>query len=105
MSKNNSFSSSQNSNPEENNSSFDDDLQKENLIEKLVNKNAESSNLKNLYENIGTRVSKLREINDEYEKKILEQENEIKLLDERIKKKKDLLEKDMRESRKIKRKY
>ena len=97
MSKNNSFSSSQNSNPaEENNSSFDDDLQKENLIEKLVNKNAESSNLKNLYENIGTRVSKLREINDEYEKKILEQENEIKLLDERIKKKKDLLEKDMR---------
>jgi len=96
MSKNNSFSSSQNSNPEENNSSFDDDMQKENLIEKLVNKNAESSNLKNLYENIGTRVSKLREINDEKEKKIQEQENEIKLLDERIKKKKDLLDKDMR---------
>jgi hypothetical protein len=96
MSKNNSFSSSQNSNREENDSSFDDDLQKENLIEKLVNKNAESSNLKNLYENIGTRVSKLREINDEYEKKIRDQENEIKLLDERIKKKKDLLDKDMR---------
>lgn len=96
MSKNNSFSSSQNSNQEDNNSSFDDDLQKENLIEKLVNKNAESSNLKNLYENIGTRVSKLREINDEYEKKIRDQENEIKLLDERIKKKKDLLDKDMR---------
>ena len=55
MSKNNSFSSSQNSNREENDSSFDDDLQKENLIEKLVNKNAESSKLKNLYENIGTR--------------------------------------------------
>ena len=96
MSKNNSFSSTQNSNQEDNNSSFDDDLQKENLIEKLVNKNAESSNLKNLYENIGTRVSKLREINDEYEKKIRDQENEIKLLDERIKKKKDLLDKDMR---------
>jgi hypothetical protein len=96
MSKNNSFSSSQNSNQEDNNSSFDDDLQKVNLIEKLVNKNAESSNLKNLYENIGTRVSKLREINDEYEKKIRDQENEIKLLDERIKKKKDLLDKDMR---------
>ena len=96
MSKNNSFSSTQNSNQEDNISSFDDDLQKENLIEKLVNKNAESSNLKNLYENIGTRVSKLREINDEYEKKIRDQENEIKLLDERIKKKKDLLDKDMR---------
>jgi hypothetical protein len=41
-------------------------------------------------------VSKLREINDEYEKKIRDQENEIKLLDERIKKKKDLLDKDMR---------
>ena len=98
MSKHNSFSSSENSNNPSKNSSYlsDDDNQKENLIEKLVNKNAKSSNLKNLYENIGTRVSKLREINDEYEKKIQEQENEIKLLDERIARKKNILEKEMR---------
>ena len=69
---------------------------KENRIERLVNQSGEPNNLKNLYENIGTRVSKLREINDGYEKKIQEQENEIKLLDERIKKKKYILEHDMR---------
>lgn len=70
--------------------------QKENRIERLVNQSGEPNNLKNLYENIGTRVSKLREINDGYEKKIQEQENEIRLLDERIKKKKYILEHDMR---------
>ena len=57
---------------------------KENRIEKLVNKNAGDNHLRNLYENVGTRVSKLREINDNYEIKIKEQENEIKLLDEKI---------------------
>ena len=34
--------------------------EKENRIEKLVNKNAGDNRLKNLYENVGTRVSKLR---------------------------------------------
>ena len=48
--------------------------EKENRIEKLVNKNAGDNRLKNLYENVGTRVSKLREINDNYEIKIKEQE-------------------------------
>ena len=76
--------------------SFEEDNQKENRIEQLVNKSSGKNNLKNLYENIGTRVSKLREINDGYEKKIHQQEEEIKLLDERIQKKKDLLEKEMR---------
>ena len=38
--------------------------EKENRIEKLVNKNAGDNHLKNLYENVGTRVSKLREINE-----------------------------------------
>ena len=70
--------------------------QKENRIEKLVNKNTGDNHLKNLYENIGTRVSKLREINDSYELKIKEQEKEIKLLDEQIKEKKHILEHDMR---------
>jgi chromosome segregation ATPase len=69
---------------------------KKNRIELLVNQSGSPNNLKNLYENIGTRVSKLREINDGYEKKIKEQEEEIKLLDERIKAKKKILEQDMR---------
>ena len=70
--------------------------QKENRIEKLVNKNSGDNRLKNLYENVGTRVSKLREINDSYELKIKEQEKEILLLDEQIKEKKHILEHDMR---------
>ena len=45
---------------------------KENRIEKLVNKNTGDNRLKNLYENVGTRVSKLREINENYELKIKE---------------------------------
>jgi CRISPR/Cas system-associated endonuclease Cas3-HD len=49
--------------------------EKENRIEKLVNKNAGDNRLKNLYENVGTRVSKLREINDNYEMKINKKEN------------------------------
>ena len=76
--------------------SFEEDNKKENRIEQLVNKSSRKNHLKNLYENIGTRVSKLREINDTYEKKIHQQEEEIKLLDERIEKKKILLEKQMR---------
>ena len=69
---------------------------KENRIEKLVNKNTGDNRLKNLYENVGTRVSKLREINENYELKIKEQENEIKKLDEQIKEKRYILEHDMR---------
>ena len=67
-----------------------------NVIEKLVSKTGSQSNLKNLYENIGTRVSKLREINEGYQKRIKDQESEIKLLDERIEKKRHILEIDMR---------
>ena len=69
---------------------------KENRIEKLVNKNTGDNRLKNLYENVGTRVSKLREINENYELKIKEQENEIQKLDEQIKEKRYILEHDMR---------
>ena len=53
------------------NLSFDNEKDdKENRIEKLVNKNTGDNRLKNLYENVGTRVSKLREINENYELKI-----------------------------------
>ena len=70
--------------------------EKENKIEKLVNKNGGDNRLKNLYENVGTRVSKLREINDNYEMKIKEQEEEIRRLDEQIKEKRYILDHDMR---------
>ena len=94
---NNNSRSSSSSNSNRNESNADSpNRHKENRIEKLVNQSGEPNNLKNLYENIGTRVSKLREINDGYEKKIQEQENEIKLLDERIQKKRYILEHDMR---------
>ena len=59
-------------------SEVNENEEKENRIEKLVNKNGGDNRLKNLYENVGTRVSKLREINDNYEMKIKEQEKEIK---------------------------
>ena len=94
---NNNSRSSSSSNSNRNESNADSpNRHKENRIEKLVNQSGEPNNLKNLYENIGTRVSKLREINDGYEKKIQEQENEIKLLDERIQRKRYILEHDMR---------
>ena len=75
---------------------INNEQEEENRIEKLVNKNSGDNHLKNLYENIGTRVSKLREINDNYEQKIKEQEKEIKLLDDQIKEKRYILEHDMR---------
>lgn len=59
-------------------------------MEKWVN-NGSKNNLKNLYQNIGTRVSKLREINDVYQKKIKGQKDEMSKLDEEIKKKEELL--------------
>lgn len=59
-------------------------------LEKWVNKGSKN-NLKNLYQNIGTRVSKLREVNDVYQKKIKNQKDEMTKLDDEIKKKEDLL--------------
>jgi chromosome segregation ATPase len=59
-------------------------------LEKWVNTGSKN-NLKNLYQNIGTRVSKLREVNDVYQKKIKGQKDEMTKLDEEIKKKEELL--------------
>ena len=52
----------------------------------------QNNNLKNLYQSIGTRVSRLREINENYEKKISEQGSELKELEETIRQKEKLLE-------------
>ena len=66
-------------------------------LEKWVNKESKN-NLKNLYQNIGTRVSKLRETNDVYQKKIKNQKNEMTKLDEEIKNKEQLLN-DIRDAK------
>jgi chromosome segregation ATPase len=60
-----------------------------NLNKTNINQN---NNLKNLYQSIGTRVSRLREINENYEKKISEQGSELKELEETIRQKEKLLE-------------
>lgn len=57
-----------------------------------LNKASHQGNLKNLYQSIGTRVSKLREINETYEKKITDQVSELKSLDKTIEEKEKLLE-------------
>jgi len=51
-----------------------------------------------LYQNIGTRVSKLREVNDTYQKKIKNQKEEMNKLDEEIKVKEQLLN-DIRDAK------
>lgn len=66
------------------------------------NEKNDGSKTKNLYQNIGTRVSKLREINETYQNKIKAQEAEMKSLDEKIKTKRYLLEVEMREHKKLK---
>lgn len=63
------------------------------LINNLSNKGGSGAgNLKNLYQSIGTRVSRLREVNEAYEKKIAEQNEELKQVEEKIKRKEQLLE-------------
>lgn len=46
-------------------------------LDKLVKHDGQQSNLKNLYQNIGTRVSKLKEINEIYQQKMSNQNDEI----------------------------
>lgn len=70
----------------------------ETKIPKIIDKigkeeNSPKGNLKNLYQKIGTRVSKIREVNENYEKRIKEQDLEINDLDRKIKEKEELLEK------------
>jgi hypothetical protein len=74
---------------------------KENLFNKIFDKNTNNTTKKNLYENIGTRVSRLREINENYQFKTKQQDAELKMLDEKIKEKKNLLEKEMRNEKKL----
>ena len=70
----------------------------------LVSKNDSNKNhLKNLYQNIGTRVSKLREINENYKSKIEGQKQEIFIYDEKISDKLKLLQ-EIREAKKNKNK-
>lgn len=62
------------------------------MINNLNKANPGGANLKNLYQSIGTRVSKLREVNETYEKKISDQNYDLKNLDSKIREKEELLE-------------
>ena len=73
---------------------------KENVVEKKILK-TEGSNKKKLYQNIGTRVSILREVNENYQIKIKSQDEESKLLDERINARLYVLEQEMRDEKKL----
>ena len=48
-------------------------------LDKLVKADKQQNNLKNLYQNIGTRVSKLKEINEVYQQKMVNQNMLVKL--------------------------
>ena len=68
--------------------------QDKNNIPAMINslsKPTGQNNLKNLYQSIGTRVSKLREINETYEKKISSQTLDLKNLDKKIADKQKIL--------------
>jgi chromosome segregation ATPase len=76
----------------------------ENCIDKILKADANSPKKKKrgVYQNIGSRVSKLREVNDNYQKKIQSQEEELKMLDQRIAAKNYILETEMRDNKKLK---
>lgn len=61
------------------------------LVDLVCKKDNEKNHLNNLYQNIGTRVSKLREINENYKQKIQGQNQEIFIFDERIAEKQKIL--------------
>jgi len=61
------------------------------LVDLVCKNDNEKNHLKNLYQNIGTRVSKLREINENYKQKIQGQKQENFIFDERIEEKQKIL--------------
>lgn len=66
------------------------------LLENLVSSQTKPQNLKNLYQNIGTRVSKLREVNENYLNKIKNQEAELNSIREQIEIKRSILDEEIR---------
>lgn len=70
------------------------------LVDLVCKNDSQENHLKNLYQNIGTRVSKLREINENYKQKIQGQKQEIFIFDERIEEKQKILA-QIREAKKI----
>jgi chromosome segregation ATPase len=74
----------------------------ENYVTKILQTDVnKKKKKKNLYQNIGTRVSQLREINENYQSKIRSQEDELHLLDERIQNKLNILQVEMRDNKKL----
>lgn len=68
---------------------------KSSVVDLLISKNLDpkNKNLKNLYQNIGSKVSKLRELNDLYIQKISNQKKSLFVYEERLAEKMDYLEK------------
>lgn len=76
------------------NNSVHRESMKSSVVDILISKNLDpkNKNFKNLYQNIGTRVSKLRELNDSYINKLNSQKGELYVYEERLQEKLKLLE-------------
>ena len=77
------------------NNSIQRESMKSSVVDLLISKNLDpkNKNLKNLYQNIGCKVSKLRELNDVYIQKISNQKRTLFVYEERLSEKMDFLEK------------
>ena len=77
-----------------NNNSIHRESMKSSVVDLLISKNSDpkNKNLKNLYQNIGSRVSKLREINDALNGKLKNQKQNLFVNEERLQEKLSYLE-------------
>jgi len=76
------------------NNSLHKESMKSSVVDLLISKNSDpkNKNLKNLYQNIGSRVSKLRELNDSYIAKLKTQKQDLFVFEERLQDKLKYLE-------------
>lgn len=77
-----------------NNNSMHRESMKSSVVDLLISKNSDpkNKNLKNLYQNIGSRVSKLRELNDSLIGKLKNQKQDLFVYEERLQEKLKYLE-------------
>lgn len=77
-----------------NNNSIHRESMKSSVVDLLISKNSDpkNKNLKNLYQNIGSRVSKLRELNDSLIDKLKNQKQDLFVYEERLQDKLKYLE-------------
>ena len=82
------------------NRSYQRESMKSSVVDLLIHKNSnpKNKNLKNLYQNIGSRVSKYREINDTFNTKLSEQKQTLFVYEERLQERLKFLE-ELREAK------